>query len=266
MLLKMTNLKMSQLKKKYKALIIDVDGTLMKSQRDARPTDAVTKAIRKASEIMHVGVATQRSLPTTLPIIKHLNLTGPSILAGGALIIDSQTFKIIKEKIIDTDSLNQAIEIMKEYKQKYLAPFLVQDTVKGDQEWAEGYIPVKPFATFIGNLELEIAKELEDKLSKIPYISVHKVEPWEGKFGVVVNAALATKQHGIFEVARILGINTHEIIGVGDSYNDFPLLMACGLKIAMGNAVEDLKAIADYIAPTVSEDGMVDVINKFVLI
>jgi len=34
----------------------------------------------------------------------------------------------------------------------------------------------------------------------------------------------------------------------------------------MGNAVDDLKAIADYIAPTVEEDGVVDVINKFVLV
>ncbi len=257
--------KFTPIKSGYKALIIDIDGTLMVSQRDALPTEKVTKAIRKASKKIHIGVATQRDFPTTIPIIKHLGLTGPSILAGGAIIIDGKTFKIIKEEIIDKESLNQAIQIIKEYKKYGGSPFLIQDADKGDQEWNEDYTPTKPFATFIGNLELDKAKELENKLSKIPNISVHKVEPWEGKFGVVVNAALATKQHGIFEVAKILGINTHEIIGVGDSYNDFPLLMACGLKVAMGNAVPDLKAIADYIAPTVEEDGVVDVINKFIL-
>lgn len=41
--------------------------------------------------------------------------------------------------------------------------------------------------------------------------------------------------------------------------------MACGLKVAMGNATEDLKAIADYIAPSVDDDGVVDVIAKFIL-
>lgn len=41
--------------------------------------------------------------------------------------------------------------------------------------------------------------------------------------------------------------------------------MASGLKVAMGNAVDDLKAIADYIAPSVNEDGIVDVIEKFIL-
>jgi hydroxymethylpyrimidine pyrophosphatase-like HAD family hydrolase len=41
--------------------------------------------------------------------------------------------------------------------------------------------------------------------------------------------------------------------------------MASGLKVAMGNAIKDLKAIADYIAPSVEEDGVADVIEKFVL-
>jgi hypothetical protein len=41
--------------------------------------------------------------------------------------------------------------------------------------------------------------------------------------------------------------------------------MACGLKVAVGNAVEELKEIADYIAPPLEEDGVADVINKFVL-
>ena len=44
-----------------------------------------------------------------------------------------------------------------------------------------------------------------------------------------------------------------------------PLLMACGLKIAMGNAYEELKSIADYVAPPIEEDGVADAIEKFIL-
>lgn len=62
-----------------------------------------------------------------------------------------------------------------------------------------------------------------------------------------------------------MGISTSEIIGIGDHYNDFPLLMACGFKVAMGNAVPELKAIADYIAPSVENNGLADVLEKFVL-
>ena len=55
------------------------------------------------------------------------------------------------------------------------------------------------------------------------------------------------------------------MIAIGDGPNDFPMLMAAGFKVAMGNASDDLKAIADYIAPTVEKDGVVDVIEKFIL-
>lgn len=41
--------------------------------------------------------------------------------------------------------------------------------------------------------------------------------------------------------------------------------MACGLKVAMGNAVKELKEIADFIAPTVEQDGLATVIEKFIL-
>ena len=62
-----------------------------------------------------------------------------------------------------------------------------------------------------------------------------------------------------------MNIKTEETIGVGDGFNDIPFIQETGFKVAMGNAVDDLKAIADYIAPTVEEDGVAHVIEKFVL-
>ena len=53
------------------------------------------------------------------------------------------------------------------------------------------------------------------------------------------------------------------MVGVGDSYNDFPLLMACGLKAAMGNSVKEILDIADYVAPSVDDDGLANVIEKY---
>jgi hydroxymethylpyrimidine pyrophosphatase-like HAD family hydrolase len=41
--------------------------------------------------------------------------------------------------------------------------------------------------------------------------------------------------------------------------------MACGFKIAMGNANEELKQIADYVAPSVEEDGVAHIVEKFIL-
>lgn len=257
---------MSQPKKKFKALMIDCDGTILENKIDALPSPKVTKAVNQASKLLHVGIATQRPLFYTQAILKHLRLSGPSIINGGAQIVDSQTLRILHEELIAKEDLYKVVEIVKGFKKKHDLKFMIQDTDGLDQEFADSYIPSKPIQVGIYSLESEVADQLKDKLSTISSISVHKVASWEmERFGVVVTHALATKQHGIFEVAKILNIDTHEIIGIGDGYNDFPLLMACGLKVAMGNAVDELKEIADYVAPSVEEDGVADVINKFVL-
>ncbi len=50
-------------------------------------------------------------------------------------------------------------------------------------------------------------------------------------------------------------------MAVGDSYNDFPLLEASGVKVAMGNASPELKAIADYVVRPIDQNGMIDVLD-----
>lgn len=249
-------------KKKFKAIIFDCDGTLIPNKRNGLPSKKVTEAITKISKLIHVGIATSRPLFLAVPIMKHLNLSGPSIVAAGAQIVDGETFKILNEKSIEKKDLSKAISIVRKFKLKYF----LQDGISNDKEMTTSEVPDKAIEMAMMALEQDLAQELKDELSKISGISVHKNMSWEkGKADVVITHILATKHHGILEVARLLNINTHEIIGVGDGYNDFPLLMACGLKVAMGNAVDDLKAIADYVAPTVENDGVVDVINKFVL-
>jgi len=75
----------------------------------------------------------------------------------------------------------------------------------------------------------------------------------------------ASKQHAAEKLAQMLNVETSEVIGVGDARNDAPLLSACGLRVAMGNADNKLKKIADYVAPTVDEDGVAYVIEKFII-
>lgn len=110
----------------------------------------------------------------------------------------------------------------------------------------------------------EQADRIVDKLSKLPRIVAYKAKHKAG-YGVNVSHVNATKLHGVEIIMKHAHLKREEIIGVGDGYNDFPLLMASGLKVAMGNAVEDLKAIADYVTLPVEEDGVAEVIEKFIL-
>ena len=56
-----------------------------------------------------------------------------------------------------------------------------------------------------------------------------------------------------------------EIVAVGDGTNDISLLDSAGLGIAMGDAPDELKAVADYVTLDVDHNGLAETINKFLL-
>lgn len=246
---------------KYKALMLDLDGTVIPNRRDGMPSPGVTEAIAQAKDLIHIGIATGRPLRMVTPITDHLHLSGPVIFLGGAQIYDITERKVLRENPISKEDLYKVLLLLKPFN-----PLIYIDERDYSVQYTEAYKPKEPFALLVDNLSEKEADEIISKIVHIPTISAHKIFSWEkGKMCVNISHAYSTKQHAILEVAQILNIEPHEIIGVGDGYNDFPLLMACGLKVAMGNAAQELKDIADYIAPSVEDDGVADVIQKFIL-
>jgi hydroxymethylpyrimidine pyrophosphatase-like HAD family hydrolase len=70
-----------------------------------------------------------------------------------------------------------------------------------------------------------------------------------------------TKWSGIQHVSAEWGISAHEMCAVGDDVNDIPMIEAAGIGIAMGNALPEVQAAADFIAPTHDEDGLAAVVD-----
>ena len=75
----------------------------------------------------------------------------------------------------------------------------------------------------------------------------------------------ATKGDGLSCLQNYYGITKEETLSIGDHNNDFELLMSGGIKIAMGNATEELKDMADYITDTVDNNGFVKAMEKYIL-
>ena len=61
---------------------------------------------------------------------------------------------------------------------------------------------------------------------------------------------------------RLLGIRPEECMAFGDYFNDVELLESVGESYAMGNALDEVKAVAKYIAPTNDENGVMRVIKE----
>lgn len=246
---------------KYKAVIFDVDRTLTISN-DLRVTQKVIDSIKKAEKIIHVGIATSRSRREIKNIFKTVPLNSPSIVSGGAQIINSKSHVPYYERVLSANILNEIQKIAQEDD--------VLISVDNDGElvpFGNSLEYAKPFAVFTTTpLQQSKAEQFALNLSKISNVDIRLAAGYEENFSwVMITHPEATKQHGVIEVAKLLDIQPSEMIGVGDSYNDLPLLSACGLKVAMGNAAPELKKFADYIAPSVEDNGAADVIEKFIL-
>lgn len=245
----------------YKALMSDIDGTLVANQIDALPSDNVRDAVTRAMASVTVCLVTGRSLQHSEDIMRCLNITGPCIFSNGAMIFDPVRRKILREHLLSAEDIGFISPVLR----RIGSPGYVRNK-SGRYELTEAYRPQASQYVYIPPLTEAAFAELEAAIRQKDDLALHIMIAWEkGDKDYMITKSTATKQHAILEAAEILGISTKEIIGVGDGYNDFPLLMACGLKVAMGNAVADLKAIADYIAPSVDRDGVADVINKYIL-
>lgn len=248
--------------KEYKALMLDLDGTTVPDWPRGMPSERVTKAIAEARKKIYVGIATSRPYLDAQYIIEHLDLSGPCIVNNGAQVIDARSRKILREQRMLKNDVLAVYEIVKKMNLVLQINTMLDTVPVGDIS----HISDEILGAMVPYVNEETANLLIERISHIPTVVLSKIPSNKDKEYVVgISHASATKQHGILEVARILDIGTHEIIGVGDGDNDFPLLLACGLRVAMGNAVNGLKEFADYVAPPVFDDGVVDVIEKFVL-
>ena len=247
----------------YKALMLDIDGTLIGNGAQEQISDKVRKTISKSHSKISVGIISGRPLPKAKFVIDQLSLTTPCIVSGGAQMIDPVSHEILWEQTILPSDLAKILTIARDLPKPN--QIIVEDGIREhvfphemDFKKALGvYFPAMPYEAY---------KHITDGLKDISTIAVTEcVSFTDNLYALHITHANATKKDGILKIAETLNIQPHEIIGVGDGYNDFPLFNACGLKVAVGNAVDELKARADYIAPSVHDDGVAHVVEKFIL-
>src|SRR5581483_5582845 len=190
----------------YKAIIFDYDGTIALSARHSLPSDRVFRAIKKAAKKLHVGIATGRPLIEIEHIFDHLSLTGPSIVSDGAQVVDVNSGKIYREQTLDPED----VEYIRQFLLQHNIPFSVMDQDTWIEcDTAKTHEFQKPLTILTQGLNGEELALTQKFLKNIPTVVFHQFISWKnGDRGWMISHALATKQHGILEVAEILGIST----------------------------------------------------------
>lgn len=259
---------------KFKALIVDFDGTLVDHNFYLSP--AVKKAVVNLVKKGYVfSLATGRLYQGIVKqICQELQLSSPQIVSGGSKIIDPKTEEILWVEYFPPKAVKDLIA----YFLKNNFDFAVEGdgsvfTIKGVLKNYGPNITFKDISQLDDNKISKIVllnvsligdpQKIEEDLGKI-YPDLHFVRSGMKGFPLVldITSKKATKHLAVLELSRILNIDSSLMVGVGDGYNDYRLLSACGYKVAMANAPEELKEIADTIVSDVAEDGLIEVINN----
>lgn len=241
------------------AIIFDVDGTAVDSPSKKLPTQRLIRQIDRLSDRYYFSPATGRVWSFVKPVLHAMKLQDPAIISAGTQICNPQSGEILWQKNIEDRDLRKVVSIFQEFPDWKL---LFNDGT--EEDYFNGGVYPKDFYNkepvyFLEQVFVpdEIAKEIYNRLTKIKGIAaVMVVAQKPGTRDIHVINATATKEHTIRELLRILGVDKANTTGIGDGYNDIHLFNAVSKKIAMGNAVPELKEKADLVIEPVSKEGM----------
>lgn len=254
------------MKLKYKALITDFDGTLV--GLDFAPSLKVKEAVKKLLDNgFKVCIATGRTYwGTTEKVCQELNLKDPQIASAGGQIIDPTSGEIIWESYLDYESAKNIIEYLINNNHPFAAEsgkYVFSDNPQVEEGYGLGI-------SFKNIKELDFKKvvkvfvpdmSLENTLRELfPDLNVI-VAGLAIKHVLDITYKNVSKEAGAKQLSKILNIDLSEVVGLGDGYNDIPLISVCGFKVAMANAPIELKEMADLIVPDVEHEGLVTLID-----
>lgn len=256
-----------------KILFSDFDGTLV--GQDIVISDRLKQAVLAWEEKGHLfSIATGRIFAGHVQrIADELRLTSPQVSMGGAQIVDPINKHVLHEDVIPDEDVVRLIEVL-EKRDLYFwleKDFVLYNQTGEPRHASNAVVPHKKLSelTITRIPKVGIKPDTDEQIHFLRhdlaelFPSMHIIRAGSA-FGLVfdVTAASASKHSGVLKVLDMTNIDRENSIGVGDGYNDFPLLSVAGYKVAMGNAVEELKDIADHITGRYDEDGVAQLIEK----
>lgn len=258
----------------FKLIVSDFDGTLAGAEHVV--TQKVEKAVRRWIDSgRFFTIATGRQFLMIDDECKKMGLSDPVIVRGGAEVVNPVSGEILHSEYIKKNEVSKILKTI-EQSDLFLYSIEIDDIIYTNFTLEVPFpkITFKKLSEFVTRSVPKIHlrpkddrhTEQEEFVKKITreLSDVHAIATHNSKFGRGwdMTSVKATKLHGIVKVLEYLKLKREDVVGVGDSYNDFPLLEASGLKVAMGNANLELKEIADIIVPSHEEDGVAFLIER----
>lgn len=264
-----------------KLIAIDLDGTLLDSDMtiSKENQEAIKYATNKGVKVM---ICTGRPYIFTTLYKEMLDLDTPLVSFNGGQIkhkeFNEQTF-------LSQSQIEKAMALLEEYNIGYMlttettmyhtpskrAEYLKEMSKKIPEHLRAKFELVTDYKSLIHRHQFHKVLIVEQDASK--YQGVYNlVKEAMTECDVVASSSFyveilpkgISKGNALQKVANFYGINQEETMAIGDQENDVTMIRYAGIGIAMGNAKENIKAIADDITDTNINNGVAKAIRKYV--
>ncbi|MCJ2541819.1 Cof-type HAD-IIB family hydrolase [Thermostichus vulcanus] len=269
----------SPTQREIRLLVLDIDGTL--AGRSNQVSEPVQEAIQKAKAAgVRVAIATGRMHRSAERFHYAIQADMPLCSYQGALIRDPVSQVTLKHWAMDWELAEDVLQRLQDhplvvhlyiedqlylrelsplsqaYAQRSQVPFqLLSDKQRGQ----------KPTKILAMSEDVDLISELLGSLRQQYSREQLYLTRSEPMFLEATHPAVNKGNAVRFLAEEVLGLSADQVMAIGDSDNDIEMIQYAGIGVAMGNASAALLPHADWVAPSVDQDGVAAAIETFIL-
>ena len=260
--------------KRY-ALFFDIDGTLVSFKTHQIPPSTIFALTQAKANGHKVFIATGRPplIITNLAAIEHLidgyvTINGALCFVGDEVVrckdIQHEAARLV---VNDAQEKGYGIIVVGEKDVAVFDPQGEVDRVFRQEIAVENLHQAKPMEDVLRQRILQLtpffsADYEREMMARIPSCTSGR---WHPAF-TDITAQGADKGEGMLTMAAYFGLDPQCTMAFGDGGNDASMIHAAGIGVAMGNALDSLKQVADYTTTSVDDDGVLNALRHFGLI
>jgi Cof subfamily protein (haloacid dehalogenase superfamily) len=270
---------------RYRLLVADVDGTLVRADGGIAPAVAAAVDAARSAGLM-VALSTGRTVAACAPLLADLALDGAHIFFDGALVLDPAAGMPVLEERIAPRAAAAVLDFARAH--RLTIEFYTRDGYYVEHVTAEvaAHAALQRHPATVADLTAVLASGevikaelvLADDEARALVRAFAAGQAGQARYSWATAPGLphlsfinivpphVSKGSGLRALAARAGLDLAAVAAIGDSANDIPMFAEAGLAIAMGNAPTAVRAAAHVVTDPVEADGMATAIERFLLV
>lgn len=275
------------MKSRYRLLALDLDGTLLNEDLGIDP-DLARKLAEVAASGVQLVLCTGRRYSAAVDYAKELGLPGPMVVNNGAVVKEVATHRTIFAEYFPRDELPPLLDLLREMSlpavvltDEYPDHDFCVDVVEGANEYHTEYVELN---REMGKVVEDLAAVQRDRVSQVdvfhdyPTLAAAEEKIRDAMDGRVASFIIrhmkysgcslemaspaASKWKALRWIAERRGILPEEIVAIGDEVNDMDMIREAGFGVAVANALDEVKAVADFVTSGPRNRGVEEMLDS----